>query len=183
MSERSEVLTYKQNMSREESFRVIKAVCYPLAVFGLTMFTISNFANFGTKLLCPLIGAMWIISFIVALIMPAQRQEVLNQALVVITIYCLALLGFKILLGIVSGVSSEMIAASYNQAIPTSTGNAIPGYVQTAMWFTAVLTPTGYIGMTVKRLKEFKRNQSLLKTFGQKRSIRNSGKESTRTIR
>lgn len=183
MAERSEILTYKQNMSRAETLRVMKAVVFPLAVFGFGMFTISNFANFGTKLICPLSGAMWFCGFIVALLMPAQRQEILRQTLVFVAGYYVSLLAIKILLGVVSGVSSEMIAASYDQAIPTSTGNAMLGYVQTFLWFISVLTPIGFIGMQVKRLRDFKRNQTLYKTFGQKRSIRNSGKENTRSIR
>ena len=115
--------------------------------------------------------------------MPAQRQEILRQTLVFVAGYYVSLLAIKILLGVVSGVSSEMIAASYDQAIPTSTGNAMLGYVQTFLWFISVLTPIGFIGMQVKRLRDFKRNQTLYKTFGQKRSIRNSGKENTRSLR
>lgn len=179
----AEPLTYKQNMSKSELFRVIKAIGLPLLVFGLGLFTISNFANFGAKLLCPLSGAMWMAGLIVAFFMPSQRQETLNQTMVICTIYFLALLGLKILLAIVSGVSSEMIAASYDQAIPTATGNAIPGYLQTMMWFVAVLLPVGDISMQAKRLFQFKRNQALQKTFGQKRSIRNNGRANTTTIR
>lgn len=179
---RSETLTYKQNMSKREVYRVIQAIGIPLGLFGLALFTISNFANFGTKLICPLSGAMWAIGVIVALLMPSQRKEVLNQTMVVCAIYFLGLLGLKILLGIVSGVSSEMIAASYSQAIPTSTGNAIPGYLQTMMWFTAVLIPVGEISMQVKRLFQFKKSQTLQKTFGQKRSLRDNGRDNSHTV-
>lgn len=181
-SKRSQTLTYKQNMSKTEVYRVIKAIGIPLGLFGLALFTISNFANFGSKLICPLAGAMWAIGFIVALLMPSQRHEVLNQTMIVCAIYFLTLLGLKILLGVVSGVSSEMIAASYDQAIPTSTGNAIPGYIQTMMWFTAVLLPMGEIGMQVKRLFQFRRSQTLQKTFGQKRSLRNNGWSNSKTV-
>lgn len=181
--ERRDTPTYKGNMSKEETFRIIKAVGWPLAVFGLAIFTISEFAGFGTKLICPLSGSMWFIGFMVGLILPAQRREVLSQTLSMLAFYYAALIGFKIVLGVVSGVSSEMIAASYDQAIPAATGNAIPGYIQNAMWFTAVLTPIGFVGMQVKRLRDFKRNQSLNKTFGRVRGVRNSGKGNTRTVR
>lgn len=182
MAVRKEALTYKQNMSKQEMFKVIKAVGLPLLVFGLGMFTISNLANFGSKIICPLSAAMWIVGFIVALLMPSMRQEVLNQTLIFCAIYYLAMLGLKILLGIASGASSEMIAASYDQAIPTATGNAIPGYLQNIMWFTAFGVPMGQIIMNVKRLFNFKRSQTLQKTFGQKRGIRETGRENTRPL-
>lgn len=46
MSRKEETLTYKQNMSKTEVFHVIKAIGCPLIVFGLGIFTISNFCKF-----------------------------------------------------------------------------------------------------------------------------------------
>ncbi len=182
MQRQSNTLTYKSDMSRQEAFRLFKAIGLPIGIFALSMFTVQNFAAFGTKLICPLIAAMWLVGFIVALLMPAQRNEVLTQTMGMIAIYCGALIGLKILLAVVSGASSEMIAASYDQAIPMSTGNAIPGYLQTMMWFVAVLMPIGDIGMQAKRLKDFKHKNSLNREFGRMRGMRNSGHENTRSI-
>lgn len=179
----NQTLTYKQTMTKQEGFQIIKAVGFPLGTFGLAMFTIKNFANFGTKLMCPLIAAMWTVGFVVAFLMPAQRRECLNQTLGMICIYCGAMLGLKIVLAVVSGATTEMIAASYDQAIPMATGTAIPGYLQTMMWFVAVLMPIGHITMQCKRLKDFKHNQSLQKKMGQVRGMRNSGHENTRSVR
>lgn len=182
MSRKEETLTYKQNMSKTEVFHVIKAIGCPLIVFGLGIFTISNFANFGTKLICPAAGIMWFLGFFVALLMPSQRKEVLNQTLIICNVYFCTLLGFKVALGIVSGVSAEMIAASFNQSIPTSTGNAMPGYLQNLLWFSAIGIPIGQVGMQGKRLLQFHHNKSLQKTFGQKRGMRDSGNGNSRMI-
>lgn len=170
--ENTEVLTYKRNLNRAETLGIIKAVVIPLAVFAIAMFSVSSFDAFGTKLICPLSSAMWSMGYIVALIMPSMRKEVINQTLVMLATYYLSLLGFKMLLGIVSGVSSEMISASYNQPIPITTSTAIPGYIQNIMWFTAVLVPVGHISMQLKRIWTFRHNQTLAKTFGRVRSIR-----------
>ena len=99
-------------------------------------------------------------------------------------LHCLfyTLLGFKVALGIVSGVSAEMIAASFNQSIPTSTGNAMPGYLQNLLWFSAIGIPIGQVGMQGKRLLQFHHNKSLQKTFGQKRGMRDSGNGNSRMI-
>ena len=67
MAKNKEPLTYRQNVSRQEAYRIIKAVGCPLAIFALALFTISSFANFGTKLICPASGAMWIMGVIVAI--------------------------------------------------------------------------------------------------------------------
>lgn len=171
-----ETLTYKQNLSKTELKQALIAIGAPLGTLILGIFTITNLANFGTKLICPLSAVMWILGLIVATLMPAMRKEVLNQTLITCSLYYLAILCLKILLGIVSGVSSEMIAASFDQAIPLATGNVIPGYIQNIMWFTAVGVPIGFVTVQGKRLFQFKKSQSLNKTFGQKRGLRENGR-------
>lgn len=176
MDIKKEMLTYDRNMNKTELQHVLVAIGAPLGTLALGIFTITNLANFGTKLICPLSAAMWIIGLLVATLMPAMRKEVINQTLVTCSLYYLGILGLKILLGLASGVSSEMIAASFDQAIPTATGNVIPGYIQNIMWFTAVGVPIGFVSLQGKRLFQFKKSQTLNKTFGQKRSIRENGK-------
>ena len=39
MSQNTNTLTYKQNMSKSELFRIIKAIGIPMLVFGLGIFT------------------------------------------------------------------------------------------------------------------------------------------------
>ena len=176
MAKNKEPLTYRQNVSRQEAYRIIKAVGCPLAIFALALFTISSFANFGTKLICPASGAMWIMGVIVATAMPSMRNATLVHSMTTITIYFLALLGLKMVLGVVSGVSAEMIAASYNQVIPTATGNTIPGYIQNLQWFTAVLLPVGEISYQAKQFFQFKKTQNREKTFNRVRGLRDNGR-------
>ena len=87
MAKNKEPLTYRQNVSRQEAYRIIKAVGCPLAIFALALFTISSFANFGTKLICPASGAMWIMGVIVATAMPSMRNATLVHSMTTITIF------------------------------------------------------------------------------------------------
>ena len=112
----------------------------------------------------------------------SQRKDALNHMLIVCATYYGTLITVHAVLSVVSGVSSEMIAASFEQAIPTSTGNAIPGYLQTMMWFTGVLVPLGEIGYQLKRLFQFKKQQTLAKTFAQKRGLRNGGRSNSNIL-
>lgn len=176
-------LTYKRNLTRQEFSHVAGAVLYPLGVFMFGDYVIADFASFGTKLICPLSAAMWIAGFVIAVLMPSMRREIISQTIKMNLIYYATLYGLKIVIGMVSGVSAEMIAASYDFAIPTSTGNAVPGYLQNILYFTSVLTPASFVAMQVKRLSEFSKNSSLQKAFGRTRSFRNSGKDHTRLTR
>lgn len=141
-------IVYRQNMTRNEAVHILKAIAFPIAVFCLGLFTINMFGEFGKKLICPLSGAMWDVGVLVALLMPSQRKDALNHMLIVCATYYGTLITVHAVLSVVSGVSSEMIAASFEQAIPTSTGNAIPGYLQTMMWFTGnqvIITVSAYV--------------------------------------
>ena len=170
-------LVYQENISRRELAGIVKAAGLPVSVLALCLYTISSFAAFGTGLVCPLSGAMWITGFFAALLVPSMRREVIRQTLITVTTYCVTLLALKTVIGIVSGVSAAMIAASFDQAVPAATGNAIPGYLQNILWFSAVLIPIGFMGMQGKRLLQFHRNRSLSAAFSRFRDIRQTGWE------
>lgn len=164
--------TYKQGMNSAETWRYIKAIGYPIIVLLFTMYTVSTFAQFGTKLIAPFAAVMWVIAVIEAIIFGSQRKNILNEVLAFIGIYDAALLGFRAAIKIVSNVSTEQLVASYNQTITLSQSSALPGYLQNALWITSVLTPLGYIAMQAKRIFQFRKKISKQRTFEQLRSYR-----------
>lgn len=173
---KKENIKYSPNVSTQDTLNLIKAIAVPTALLALALFVISSFDNFGTYLVAPLTGACWLFGFIVALVMPAQRKSTIRETEVFIGGYLLGLYAIRMVIGLVSGVSAEMIAASFDQVIPTATGNALTGYLQTMLWITAVMGPIGFIGLQGKRILTFKRNKSMQKVFSRTQGIRNAGK-------
>lgn len=165
-------ITYTQAMSRADFLRYMKAVGLPLGVFMLSLVAIEMLAGFGTKLIAPMAGIMWAVGAICALLLPSHRGGILTETHVAIAGYLATLVALKEIISMMSGVSSEMLMAAFNMAIPTTSGSAISGWLQTLMWITAAMTPIGFVGMQVKRVFSFKRNQSTQKTFDQLRGIR-----------
>lgn len=172
-----ENITYKQNMSAYELKSYIKAVMLPLFIFLLGNFTINQFGDYGLKLLAPMIGIMWIVSAICAVYISSQRTDIIRQAIITIGCYCGSMLVFRLLLSIVSGVSAQMLIASFDTPIGTAQNNTMTGYLQFAMWLTAVMTPIGFVGMQIKKVFTFKRLSTPEKAFNRIRSIRKTGKE------
>lgn len=161
-------------------YRYIKAIGLPVSVFLLALFVITRFAQFGSSLIAPLCGIMWVIGALCALLLPSHRSSILTETHVTIACYLLALAGFREMIALVSGISAEMLMASYGQAIPLTSGSAISGYLQTLLWISAIMTPLGFIGMQGKRLYSFKRKASKQRFFDQTRSIRDSGRNHLR---
>lgn len=152
--------------------KIVKAVIFPLLVFLLALFTISNLAGYGTKVVTPMLGGMWALGSVVAAVLPMHRKKILSSTLQGCVIYCFVLLGIKMGLSIASGASSEMISATWEQPLPLASGNALTGFLQTMLSFGSMLIPGGYMGMLIKQLVQYRKTSSLQKTFGRVRDIR-----------
>ncbi|MFR1888481.1 MAG: hypothetical protein ACLSX0_01760 [Anaerostipes caccae] len=178
MSEQFEetTLVYEQKMDGAELMRYIKAACQPLAIFFLTMYTISTFAQFGRLLLAPLYGSMWAFGAACAFFMPSHRRTIIKETLMTCGIYGLSLVGLHKLMEVTSGVSGQMIAASYDTAITSVFGNTMIGYINNFIWMVSIITPIGFLCMQGKRLLQFKRNKDANKFYNQVRNVRDENK-------
>ena len=65
-----------------------------------------------------------------------------------------------------------MLMATFNQPMATATANAIPGYLQNALYMISVMVPISFLGMQFKRVLQFRRNANKQKVMEQLRSIR-----------
>lgn len=163
---------YENRMRGKDKSKMAQAVVLPLAVFFLCIITISIFKNFGKGLLSPIVGAMWAIGAGCALYMPSHRRAVITETLTMIAAYCGAMLGLRQLIAITSGISSEMLMASFGQPLAQATANTIPGYLQTLLYITSVMMPIGYITMEAKRIMQFRRTSSKERKLEQLRGVR-----------
>lgn len=175
----SKPLTYRHKTSSSDVFRYCKAIGLPIAVFLLAMFCVTRFAAFGANLIAPLTGFMWAFGVATALLIPSQRTSLLTETCVTIGVYLIGLTCIRELISLTAGVSSEMLMAAYNQAIPLTAGSTISGYLQTILWITAVATPLGMAGKWGKQILTFRKRSSKMKTFKQLRNIRANGREHT----
>ena len=78
------------------------------------------------------------------------------------------------MIGITSGVSSQMLMATFGQPLATTSANTIPGYLQSMLYISAAMIPFGFLGMELKRIITFKRSVNKQRTMEQLRSIRNA---------
>ena len=153
-------LTYETKMDATELMRYIKAICIPLAVFLITMYTIAKFAGFGTKLLAPLYGTMWAAGAICAILMPSHRADVIKETLATLT----------------SGVSGQMIAASFDTAVTSVFGNTMLGYINNFIWMISIIVPITFLVMQAKRIMQFRKNKDKNKFYEQIRDVRDENK-------
>ncbi len=69
-----------------------------------------------------------------------------------------------------------MLMATYNQAIPVTSGLAFSGYLQTMLWITTIMTPVGFIFMEVKKVFTMRRKQEAKKFRDRMLGTRQNGK-------
>jgi len=174
---RKEHITYKQNMSATELKKYLKAIGMPVFIFLLGNYTIIENGDVGYKFIAPMIAIMWIVAAVCAIWVTPQRGNIIRETFATIGCYCLSLLVFRFLMEIVSGVSPQMLMASFDTPITVTQGSTIPGYLNHAYWLISVLTPIGFVGVQVKKIFSFKRLNSPERAFNRIRSIRKTGRE------
>lgn len=164
--------TYIKRASGKDKTKLVGAVVFPVAVFFLSIIGISTFKNFGRILMAPLIGTMWTVGAAVAFYMPSQRKSIITETLTVVATYNATLLALRRLIAITSGVSSQMLMATFGQPLATASANTIPGFLQNALYISAAMIPLGFLGMQGKRILQFRRNANKQRTMEQLRGIR-----------
>ncbi len=172
--EREEQIVYRSKASGDEVMRFIKAIGFPVITLILGIFTVNIFGVFGARLVTPLFAACWGISVLTGIIMPSHRTDSIEKAEKFLCGYFASLLALRFLNAKVSGVSAEMLMATYNEIMPAATGNAMVGFVQSMLWLVTVMAPIGFLTYQGKRIIDFKRNKSKVKMFERTRSIRST---------
>ncbi|MBO6230654.1 MAG: hypothetical protein IK990_15125 [Ruminiclostridium sp.] len=172
----NERITYKECMTRQDISKYAKAIGFPLVAFAVNIWTITNFRAFGTELIAPLSAAIWVAGLVTGLILPSHRRTTLNETVIALVGYSVVLMGLRYALQLISGVSTEMLIASYGQIISLTGGSAVQGYIQNILWISAIMVPIGFIGMQAKKLVQFRRLMAKNKALDRIRSIRETNR-------
>lgn len=167
-----ERITYKQGMSSKEFTDYLKAAFLPIGVFFLCTFIIMQFGGFGRGIVAPACGVMWITGAAVAYKIPSQRKSTLNETYAMLAGYTLGLYLDHFLIGLAATTSSEQLIATYQQALPMSSGNTIAGYLQTLLYFLAFLSPIAFLTAMGKKFVTFRKTMAKNKILEQIRGIR-----------
>lgn len=171
-TQKREGITYKQGMTNAEVASYIKAILIPIGVFLLIVFVISQFGAFGTNIVAPATSIMWVAGAFVAFKVTSQRKETLNQTYIAVAGYAAGLYMLRFLIGIAATTSSEQLMASYSQALPTSTGSTISGFLQSMLWILSFMTPITFLGMQAKKMVTFRRTMTKSRVIEQIRGTR-----------
>ena len=169
-----ENITYVKKASGKDMSRLARAIIFPIAVFFLSIIGITVFKQFGKILMAPLIGAMWIVGAACAFWMPSHRKSIITETLMVIASYNGLLLALRQLIAITSGVSSQMLMATFGQPLATASANTIPGFLQNMLYISAAMVPLSYFSLEIKRVLQFKRSNDKRKTIEQLRMLHNN---------
>ena len=164
-------ITYNQGMTSKELGGYAKAALLPVGVLMIALFVIIQFGAFGKNIMAPACCAVWVFGVIVALKAPSQRQSTLNEVYAMIAGYCAGLYVIRILIGISANTSAEQLMATYNQAMPISTGSTIAGYLQSMLWILAFIPPFTFLGVLAKKFITFRKTAAKNKVLEQLRGI------------
>ena len=115
-----------------------------IITFALWMYLDSAYYGFGSKIITPLTGAMWVVGAVFALILPSQREEIIRHTKWFILGYVGILFLYRYVIIAVSGVSADNLTAAFNQAIASSSATAVVGWLQNLLWIIAITYPIAF---------------------------------------
>ena len=136
------------------------------------MYLIKAYYNFGKYIITGGVVAMIASASIVALILPSQRLETIKGMKKGVGAYLVTLFGYRFVIMLIGGVSAEGLAAAFNQAIPTTSGTAMLGWMQNILWIASIMTPIGFVGMELKKMAQFEGAKRKDKAIQEIRDIR-----------
>lgn len=165
-------LTYKQGISSKEFTGYFLAIGFPAGVLILCLVIVSYFGQFGENLLAPMTAVMWGCGALCAFVLPSHRQNILTETHWTISGYLVGMVGLQQIVQLVSGTTSEMLAATYDQAMPAASSASLSGFLEYMVWIVAVMVPIGFVVMEGKKIILFRRKVSKQKFFDQLRGIR-----------
>ena len=167
-----EKITYRQGMSSQEFAAYFFAVGFPAAVLVLSIVIVTRFGQFGQNLIAPMTAVMLGAGAVCAILLPSHRQNIITETHWTITGYLLGMFGLQKVVQLVSGTTSEMLAATYDQAMPAASNASLSGFLEYMLWIVAVMVPIGFVVMEGKKIVLFRRKISKQKFFDQLRGIR-----------
>lgn len=169
-------LTYERRNSTKDLSNLVRSALLPAVVFFLSMFSINVFGNFGRLLMAPAIALMWMYGAFCALYLPAHRKAVIQESLAFIFSYNAALLALRQGIAITSGISTQMLAATFSQQVEMSTGNVLPGYLQNVLYIMSMMIPITFAGMQTRRLIQFRRGVNRKRAAERARGVVRDGR-------
>lgn len=147
-----------------------------LATYGLWLFLDNSYYNFGSKIITPLTGAMWIMGAILAILLPSQKQDIIKHTKWFVLGYLAILFVYRYVIIIVGGVSAENLSASFGQAVAVSSGTAILGWLQNLLWIIAITYPIAYFVFQGKKVAQFFGTRSKNRAVREIRDFRDNTK-------
>ena len=93
-----------------------------IGTFALWLYLDSAYYNFGSKIITPLTGAMWILGAVLALLLPSQREEIIKHTKWFVLGYLALLFVYRYVIIIVGGVTADNLSASFGQTVAASSG-------------------------------------------------------------
>ena len=147
-----------------------------IITFVLWMYLDSAYYGFGSKIITPLTGSMWIVGAVFALLLPSQREEIIKHTKWFILGYVGILFLYRYVIIAVSGVSADNLTAAFNQAIASSSATAVVGWLQYLLWIISITYPIAYFIFQAKKIPQFFGTRSKQRAIRDIRDIRDNTK-------
>lgn len=165
-------IIYTNTMSTEQLMVNIKCIFF--YVFELIVWIVISrlYLNFGNKWIIPSVSAMWIMGAVTTLIVKEERESTISETKWAILGYLGFLFLYRIVIQLVSPISSEQMGAALNITVPAASGLAVIGMLQNILLIVSVMTPIGFLIWCAQKFKIYSGRMTKQEAFQRHKGFR-----------
>ena len=169
-------LVYTGSMSSSQIWSYVKIIAFYVLELVAWILIARAYAAFGTKLITPMVSAMYIVGAFTTWYIKEDRESTIKSTKWMVAGYLGALLTYRIIISLVAPVTSDQMSVALNMPIPGASGLAMTGFLQNILWILAIMWPVGFVFMCGKKFVLFHGRQTKEEAFRKVKGIRKNKK-------
>lgn len=169
-------LTFTEDFSSVQLKSSLKIISMYVFVLVLWLVVARLYVNFGSVWIIPSVSAMWVMGAVTTFLVREQQEETIKQTKWGILGYLGFLFMYRIVIQLVSPISSEQMGVALNITVPAASGMAAAGLLQNILLIVSVMTPIGFMIWCAQKFKIYLGGSTKQEAFNRIKGIRENKK-------
>jgi hypothetical protein len=169
-------LVYTGTINATQIWAYVKIIAFYILELVAWILIARAYAAFGTKLITPMVSAMYIVGAFTTWYIKEDRESTIKSTKWMVAGYLGALLVYRIVIKLAAPVTSDQMSVALNIPIPGASGLAAAGFFQNILWILAIMFPVGFVFMCGKKFVLFHGKQTKEEAFRRAKGLRKNRK-------
>lgn len=168
----NEEMVYTGILKKHQLKTIFKVMLFYLIELIFWLIVAKLYRGFGSQWIIPSVSAMWIVGAGTVYFIKEERDATIKQTKWTIFGYLAFLFMYRIVIQIVSPISSEQMGAALNISVPAASGMAVAGTLQNILLIASVMVPLGFLIWCAQKFRTYQGGMTKSDAFRKFKDIR-----------